>query len=274
MWLIALLACSSAPENPCTDDAAVLVQEEGAELTCAGARVPTRYLRVLAGRPLPAGSTAVGVNAVKERFLENPEETLAWLDQMRAAAREIEVTPGVEGAEKRAHQVWLAITDSGPIRKSDAALWNILEPALSVYARDDEEKLALTEVDMEGWITYASLCHEVQGDGVLTLSIAQRVDIYRMIKDRFEQADRSEMAAMASLGAVWADIRDRWQAAPYERQQAWIQAAPLPDRQNGSSLAYIEAVLEGDLHGHAATMHAHFGPLHFRDGPGYFIGEP
>ena len=79
---------------------------------------------------------------------------------------------------------------------------------------------------------------------------------------------------MTSFGPVWQDVRDRWQAAPYEKQQAWIQAAPRPPRLNASSLAYIESVIEGDLQGHAATLHQHFGPLYFRDGPGYFTGGP
>ena len=274
MWFIALLACSSSPVNPCKDDADVLVQDDTEALTCAQAKIPTRYIRVLSGRPLPGGSTATGIATTKQRFLADPVGTREWLAGLRSTARQIELTPGLKGAELRSSAVWTAISDSGPIGTKDKALWNILEPALSVYARDDKEKLALTEIDMEGWVMYASLCHEAQGDGVLTVSIAQRVNIYQMQKDRFEAANRDEMVAMSSLGVVWNQVRDKWQAASYEKQQAWMADAPRPARTRGTSLGYLETVIEGDLPGHAAALHDHFGPLHFRDGPGYFTGEP
>jgi hypothetical protein len=267
--LSALVGCSSTPENPCPDDATVLVESDGDALTCAQAKIPTRYIRVLAGRPLPAGTTAKGVLHVKERFLADPDATTTWLQSMAKAAKAIETNPGLKGAELRSAEVYRAIKGTSPLG-SEGVLWNLVEPALSVYATDDVEKLALTEVDMEAWITYASLCHEVQDRTVLSVSIAQRADVYQMLKERFEQGSRDEMVALASLGPVWPDIRERWQAASYEKQQAWIQAAPRPAALNASSLAYIETVVEGDLVGHARTMHAHFGPLHFRDGAGYF----
>ena len=81
-------------------------------------------------------------------------------------------------------------------------------------------------------------------------------------------------AALAAFGPIWPDVRDRWQGADYEKQQAWIQAAPRPPKLDASSLGYLEAVLEGDLTGHAKVLHAQLGPFHFRDGPGYFAQEP
>ncbi len=267
--LSSLTGCSSAPDNPCEDDATVLVESDGEALSCADARIPTRYIRVLSGRPLPAGSTARGVSHVKERFLADPAATRTWLDSLARPAKAIETSPGLKGAELRSAEVYRAIEGQSPLG-FEGELWNLLEPALSVYATDDTEKLALTEVDMEAWITYASLCHEVQDRTVLSVSIAQRADVYQMLKDRFEQGSRDEMVALASLGPVWPDIRERWKAASYDEQQAWIKAAPRPAPLNASSLAYIETVIEGDLVGHARTMHTHFGPLHFRDGPGYF----
>lgn len=243
-------------------------------LSCARAKIPTRWIRVLAGQPLAKGSTELGVATVAARHAADPVGTERWLDTIAAQAQKIEATPGLPGAEARSHAVWQAIAGEGPLNISDPDLGTTLAKALSVRGRDDGEKLALTENDVESWIKYASLCHEAQGLGVLRLSVAAKVDIYGMVQQRFEHGDRAEMLAIASFGPAWEHVVDRWKAASYDEQQAWIAEAPLPPPMSATSLGYFDAVIEGDVVSAAHAIHRRFGPLHFRDGPGYFTGSP
>lgn len=267
MLFLLLTACFSGPSgNPCTEDDATIETSQG-PLACERAKIPTRYLRVLSGRPLPAGATATGVTAVKQAFESDPDGTNAWLDAMKASATAIESTPGLEGAEKRAAAVYLESSSGGLLANK---LGTLPAEAMSVRARDEEEKLALTETDVESWVLYASLCHEVQGASVLRLSVANKVDLYEMVRQRFEHGDRAEMVALASFGPAWETVKPRWKAASYDEQQAWIRSAPLPPPMDASHLGYFEAVIEGDVVNAARSIHERFGPLHFRDGPGYF----
>ena len=269
---LALFACGSdTPTHDCADDTTVLVERGEATLTCAEAKRPTRYIRTLAGTPLPAGSTATGVSAVHERFLADPAATQVWLDAIQTAGVELETTAGVAGAKARSHAIWVEHNKQGLLGDDLAA---VFQAATKVRATDDETELALTEADIEGWIAYASLCHEVQEAGVLSVSIANRVDIYALTEARFTQGDRAEQVALTSLGVVWESVRERWRAADRDKQQAWVSAAPLPPPMLASSLGYLEAIIEGDVVGHAEVLHNHLGPLHFRDGAGYFHTEP
>lgn len=268
--LLALLACFGPTETAhCATDDATITTSAGT-LACTRAKIPTRYLRVLSGRPLPNGATATGIDAVVERYGSDPKGTDAWLDALEASARAIEQAPGLEGSELRAAAIYRETTSEGLLANK---LGTLPASALSVRARDEDEKLALTEHDIETWILYASLCHEVQSSGVLRLSVAQKVDLYEMVRQRFEHGDRTEMVALAAFGPTWETVVDRWKAASYDQQQAWIRQAPLPPPMDASHLAYVEAVIEGDVVNAARSIHQSFGPLHFRDGPGYFSSQ-
>ena len=271
--LLQLLGCGASTTSSCADDSA-FVRSAAGELSCARAKIPTRWIRVLAGHALPKGATEQGITAVLARHAADPAGTERWLDTLAAEARAIEATPGLPGAELRSQAVWRAVAGEGPLTIVDADLGTMVASALSIRARDDGEKLALTENDVESWIKYASLCHEAQGSGVLRLSVAAKVDIYGMVQQRFEHGDRAEMIAIAAFGPAWEHVVDRWKAASYDEQQAWIAEAPLPPPMSATSLGYVDAVIEGDVVSAAHAIHRRFGPLHFRDGPGYFTGSP
>lgn len=271
--LMSLFACGpSASSTSCSNDADVLIDGD-APLTCADAKIPSRFVRILKGRPLPPGSAATSIQAVHARWTADPVSARSWLDGLKAAGQAIEAAHGLEGAEIRSQTIWSILKDEGPITKTDGPVWNLQDDVLSVYARDDEEKLVLTETDIEGWILFASLLHEVQGNGVLRVSVANRADVYTMVKQRFEQGDREEKLALVSLGAVWPEVVDRWKAAPYAKQQRFIQAAVVPENQPSTALGFVETVIEGDLVTNAHALHRALGPLHPRDGDGYFT-EP
>lgn len=258
-WLLVLLACDTAPlcEQP-TDTLATA----GADaLACADAEVAHRYVVRLSGRELSPGDRQLAYIGVRDRFARDPAGTRAWLDEMAAIGATVELKTDMTGAEIRSQAVWRAISGQGPIRESDGTLWNLQSRALSVWARDDEEQLALTETDIEGWIRYISLCREAQGTQPLRLSIADRVTTYEMMVEVFGGSTREGQIAMASMGAFWPEVRHRWAVASYEDQQAWIAAAPLPPPMEASSLGYAEAVARGDLVRHARTLQHHIGPF-------------
>ncbi len=136
------------------------------------------------------------------------------------------------------------------------------------WTADDEERLSLSEVDIEGWILYGSLCREAQGAPVLKLSVADRVHVYRQLQERFQAAPREEQVAMVSLGAFWEPVRGAWSMATYKQQQGWIAAAPLPPAMTATSLGYATTLYEGDLTRHATVLHHHLGPLPLHLPPG------
>ena len=88
--------------------------------------------------------------------------------------------------------------------------------------------------------------------------------------DRFEAGSRDERLALVSLGPFWGQIQERWQAVPYERQQKWIAAAPLPPPMTATSLGYLQAVVEGSVVQHVASVHDVLGPFSLNRGPRVF----
>lgn len=270
-WMIALLACDTAPL--CERPADPLVTVGTDTLACADAETAERYVVRLSGRELSPGDRQLAYIGVRERFERDPAGTRAWLQEMTAIGATVELKTDMPGAALRSQAVWRAISGQGPIREGDGTLWNLQKRALSVWARDDEEQLALTETDIEGWIRYVSLCREAQGTTPLRLSIADRVTTYEMMVDVFGSSPREQQVAMASLGAYWPEIRHRWAIASYEDQQAWIAAAPLPPPMEASSLGYAEEVVRGDLTRHAKTLQGHLGPFTLGFGERAFTAE-
>ncbi len=256
--LLVLFACSS--DIDCADPAAPVV--DGPEpLTCSAASAPIHYLDLLAARSMPKGDRQLILKHVRSAWRSDPAATRAWLAEIRAAGAELEVLWGLPGAERRATRVWEAANGRGVIDEDDGGTWSVQSRALAVWSEDEGDKLALTEADIEGWILYGSLCREVQGGGVLRLSVADRVTVYRMIQERFDDATREERIALAAMGPYWRAVKDAWAVATYEQQQGWIAAAPLPPPMTATSLGYIGALIDGRVAGHAEQLHGHLGPL-------------
>jgi hypothetical protein len=261
--LLSLWSCSSVD---CSSPEAVLASEGAETLTCGEAEVVVEYIELLAARPVPSSETQRAYKAITHKFQEDPAATRSWIAQMRTAGASLSIGSGLGGASARAERVWAADHGEDLIKPSDGDLWNVQSRALSVWAKDDGERVAMTESDLEAWIRYASLCREVQGAGVLRISVADRVTVYRDLIARFDEGDRTTQVALASLGSVWPRVQDRWQAASYTLQQDWISQAPLPPPMTATSLGYAEAIFSSDLAAHAAVLQEVLGP--------FPVGEP
>jgi hypothetical protein len=258
-WSV-LAGCGSA--SRCTGEAGAVPGAELADgLTCVEAEDAVDYVELLAGRPVPPGDVRLVLNVLADKYEDDPNATKGWLDQLRAEGAELAQKTGLAGAELRATKVWSADRGEGLIKPEDGDLWTVQDRALSVWTKDDTEKIAMTESDLEAWIRYASLCREVQNGGVLRISVADRVTVYKVLIERFDTGDRPTQLALASLGPIWAQVRDRWQAASYEHQRAWMDEAPLPPPMTATSLAYAEAVFQGDLVRHAEVLQRVLGPF-------------
>lgn len=255
---LALLAGCGARID-CSDPEALAAEHLDQRLSCEEAGRGVAYLQLLAGRPLTDPQRDRILRAIVASFRKDPQGTRDWLEALRVEGRAVEGGAGMEGAERRGTRVWRAVAGDGFPEHAD--LRAARDEALAVWARDDEERLALTEMDIEGWIHYASLCREVQGGGPLRLSLSDRVQVYRMVRTAFEEGSREEQIALLAIGPYWGQIREGWQMASYERQQAWIAAAPLPPPMTATSLGYLEAVLRGDLPRHAEVLHRQIGPF-------------
>jgi hypothetical protein len=260
VWLIGLLlACASPPS--CTEPGQVLAEAGGQRLTCGEASVVPRYIVRLSARELNGGDRGLALTEVAEAFTADPAATRAWLGEVARAGRALDGLGGFEAAEKRGATIWLADRGQGVIGKDRDDLWNLQRRALSIWAQDDAERLALTEVDIEAWLRYVSLCREAQGGAPLRLSIADRTLVYKDLADAFHAGSRADKIAFLALGPYWPQIKAAWAAAPYELQQAWIAAAPLPPPMTATSLGYSEAILQGDVRRHAEVLHEKLGPL-------------
>ncbi len=271
-WLLLSLGCGRTVD--CSDPATPLVRAGDRILTCAEASVVPDFIEVLASRALGAGEERSVLAEVASGYASDPVATSHWLDQVRTAGRELEGLSGIRGAERRATLVWEAVSDEGVIGPSHPASHDAQGRALAVWTRDDAEKLALAEMDIEGWIRYGSLCREVQGGGTLRISVADRVTVYRMVVDTFDGGDRAEQVGLTAIGPYWETIQDAWKLASYETQQAWIQHAPLPPPMTATSLAYQEAVLDRSPARHAAVLHEVLGPLPMRRHKRFAVAAP
>lgn len=259
--LLALLSGCGGARVDCSDPTRVAAKAGEEQLVCSEATQVADYLHLLAGRALTREQRDRVVQGVAGWFEKDPVAARKWLDEIETSGRAIEGLTGLQGAERRGELVWQAIRGEGLVRPEHDAIWTVQQTALAVWAQDDDERLALTEMDIEGWLHYASLCREVQGGGPLRLSVADRVQVYRMIQAAFESGSREEQIALLAIGPYWSQIREGWQMASYERQQSWIQAAPLPPPMTATSLGYTEALLQGDLVKHARVLHERIGPF-------------
>lgn len=258
-WL-ALAGCG--PSVDCSRSDNVLAEVDGRSMTCEEGSDVVDWMEVLGGRPLPAaGDRELVLAEVARAFRADPDGTVALLGRIRDDGGTLANAVGLEGSVTRSHLVWVTDHGDGPIGPDRDKLWNLQKRALSVWTKDDGEQLAVTEADLEGWIRYASLCREAQRGGTLRISLSDRVTAYQTLIDRFDTADRPTQIAMASMGTVWPQVVDAWAIASFERQQAWIASAPLPPPMTASSLGYFEAVVQGDLVGHAGALQEWLGPF-------------
>ncbi len=216
-------------------------------------------MAAMAGRPVSKRRDIYAKTA--ELFKSDPEGTEAWLIEITKATSHLYGLSGFEGAEDRSHQVWLLYEDKGLITH-EHPLWGSIHKAVAVWQRHEKDQLALTEADIEGWIDYGSLCREMQGAGVLRISVSDRVGVYKTLQDRWTFGTRTDRVALTAIGPYWHDVRGAWQRAPYEKQHEWGVAAPLPPPMTATSLGYMSAIAEGDLVAHASILHATIGPFH------------
>jgi hypothetical protein len=256
--LLALLACGREHRD-CEQGDSVAATREGVDLACAEVAPIETYIVLLAGRPVAPVERGLLYDALRERWREDPSRVHATIGAAAAAIAALEPT-GAEAATRRSNQAWLE-EDGRGVFAADEELRTLVGRSMSVWARDPEEQLVLTETDIEGWIHYASLCREAQDGSPLTASVSDRVRMYAIVKERFDTGSRAEQVSMVAVGAFWWSVRDRWRSATYEEQRAWIAAAPLPPPMTATSLGYFEAVLSGDLPGHARALHQELGPL-------------
>ncbi len=262
LLLLALVGCGSRGVD-CSQDTTVLAKSGDRELTCAEAATAQRYVVVLAGRPVDPIVRDNLRKALVKDFANDAAATEAAVIRAGQLADELMALDGPSAAQRRSTHLYDALYADHPVLPGAAHA--VFEGHVAVWASHAADRLVLAEMDIEGWVFYSSLCREVQGGDPLRLSVGDRYSVYNDVKERFETGSRGEREALVSIGPFWWSVQDQWAAASYERQQAWIRAAPLPPPQNATSLAYMGSILEGDLPRHASTLHARLAPLGLRD---------
>jgi len=259
LLLCTLSGCSVlSPVAACTGTAT----EVAPGLSCADAEIAVDYVAVLSARKVNATRRNVLLLDIGAHYVIDPEAVRADLARAKNILIEITAVAGLKAAERRSTQAWIALDGSGPIhpeRYPNSA--PVLANRIAAWSVSDEDKLVLTESDIEGWINYASLCREAQGAAPLSLSVASREVLYRELKRKFQDARREERIALASMGPVWPQVERRWVAASYTRQQSWIKAAPFPPPMTASSMGYTSVLFEADLTPHAQVLHDTLGPF-------------
>lgn len=248
-------------EIVCESKDTVLSQHSSDTLTCGDAAGVREYFQFLASRSLTANQNGRLYAGLRHRHGKNPSEVRSQIVRTRAILSESLQVHGLARAEYRSHAVWRTRMGKGPFTEAHGVEWDIFQGAVAVWARSDEQELALTEMDIEGWIRFGSLCREVQGGSPLRISIANREHIYRQMSRRFDTLKRSDQIGRVGIGMFWDAITLRWQSASYERQQSWVRVAPLPPAMNATSRAYMEAVMELPPGRSAEVLHEVLGPF-------------
>jgi hypothetical protein len=186
------------------------------------------YVEVLAGRTARDPDLHQLRRGLVKRYRRDADATRSQLAAVHADVERLNSLTGLEAAEARSTLVLDGVRGKGALGPEDDKVKGVLERTVAVWAWDDEERLALTEVDIEGWIFYGSLCREAQEASPFRISVSDRVLIYRMLTDRYDAGTREEKIALSAIGPFWPELRELWLAAPYERQQAWIVVALGP----------------------------------------------
>lgn len=257
---LALVGCSSPVEVLCPTMSEVLEPTSG--LTCEEVRPALDYARVLAARDLKDGQRQSLLSALADRARTDPAAARAGVARAAAWLQGLGDPKGFVAAEARATENAAVEHDGGAFPAPQwPVIGDVLHASIAVWETAPDEALSLSEMDIEGLIRLASLCREVQGGTPLRLSIADRVSVYQIIRERFLAASHQQRVAMLSVGPFWPDIHDAWKAAPFDVQQRWIAEAPLPPPMKTDSNGYVAAVMGGDLPSLVVSLHAALGGL-------------
>lgn len=230
-------------------------------LVCADVDTVVGWVELLASRSIGERQVELVRTDWTRRYSRDPVVTRAALSELTSEAASLLALRGFEASGARADAVWVSVAGETQLGDADSTSVDVLERALAAWSTDAEHKLILTEMDIEGWIKYASLCREIQGGSPLTLSVADRVVLYQQIIGSFEAKSREQQLAVLSMGPVWPSMQERWPGVTYEIQQAWVEAAPLPGPMTATSLGYSGAVFDEDLRAHAVALHGAMGQL-------------
>lgn len=259
-FALAVAGCGASPPVCPSTQGTLSGTPEG--VACADARGGITYLELLAARALDPDARQRVLRELRARAAEDRGQVEAALADAGLALAALAELSGLELAETRSRMAWGALHGAGAFPEASFPVTaGVLRLAVAPWSQDDALQLVLTEMDVEGWIRYASLAREVQGGEPLRVSMADRVSIYRTVRTRWAELDAAGKIGLVSFGAFWPAVRSRWLAASYERQQGWIHAAPLPPPMTGTSTAYVEALTAGSPAAHARAFHAALGPL-------------
>lgn len=234
-----------------------------AGLSCAEAWAAEDWVERLAARPLDGVARQRLLGALRTRASSDPASVREALASAKAEDEAMRGAPaGLDAARVRAHANYVAHRGGGPFPTEDwPVVSSVRDGLVAVWAVDEGDEIALTEMDVEGWIRFASLCREVQGGTPLKLSIADRVPAYRAVTQRFEAGPTADRMGIVSLGGGWMWLARTWQTASFERQQAWMGTAPLPGPMTTNSLGYLQAITAGSPAAHATAVEIALGPV-------------
>lgn len=234
---------------------------ESDALACSDVDTVVGWVELLASRSVGERQVELVRGDWTARYNRDPVATRSALTEVQTMTTALSAMRGFEASEARADAVWAAAAGQTRLGDADSTSVDVLERALAAWSTDTQTKLILTEMDIEGWIKYASLCREIQGGSPLTLSVSDRVVLYQQIIGAFEGKSREEQLAVLSMGPIWPSMQERWPGVTYEIQQAWVEAAPLPGPMTATSLGYSSAVFDEDLKAHAVALHSAMGML-------------
>ena len=258
VWMTAwLVACTPSPPV-CPTEQGTLTDADDA-VSCADARGVIPWIQAMSGRVLTPPQRERVLRALASH---PPSEVRAALARVGTLMEALGDQVGLDQAEQRSKAVHAATAGGGPMPRDDfPTVMSVFDAAVAVWERDEASGLVLTEMDVEGWIRYASLVREVQGGTPLNVSLADRVGMYRVVRERWKKAEPEGKVALASFGIHWPIVASAWKRASYDDQQAWIKAAPLPPPMTGTSAEFLEAVSRGDVARHARILQRTLGPF-------------
>ncbi|MFT6816595.1 MAG: hypothetical protein ACJATT_000394 [Myxococcota bacterium] len=245
----------------CATPDEILVPGELDALSCADVDSVVGWVELLASRSIGERQVELLRGDWTYRYTRDPIASRAAITELSTQTTSLTSLLGFQGSEARADAVWAGVAGESQLGDADSTSVDVLERALAPWSTDTENKLILSEMDIEGWIKYASLCREIQGGGPMTVSVANRVVLYQQIISAFEGKSREQQLAVLSMGPVWPSMQERWPGVTYEIQQAWVEAAPLPGPMTATSLGYASAVFDEDLRSHAVALHGAMGRL-------------
>lgn len=231
------------------------------DLLCADIDGVTAWVELLASRSIGEREVELLRADWSRRFRDDAAATRTALSELGTARDTLGSRMGTAATTERAEAVYSALHDGTALGEPDSRSVDVLRRAVNPWATDEANRLVLSEMDVEGWLKYASLCREVQGADPLRLSVSDRVVLYHAVVDHFEGHTRDEQLAVLSMGPIWPSLKAIWPQVSYDQQQRWVEVAPLPPPMRATSLGYAEVLLDSDLSLHAEALHGGMGQL-------------